>query len=83
MKKSDKIIGFHSGHDCSYAILDNGIPVLHNELERFTREKWTTKFPINSANWCLKKGNIKWEDLNKIVVRGQIQKLCRPQRWNA
>ena len=39
MKKSDKIIGFHSGHDCSYAILDNGIPVLHNELERFTREK--------------------------------------------
>ena len=39
MKKSNKIIGFHSGHDCSYAILDNGIPVLHNELERFTREK--------------------------------------------
>jgi len=34
-----KIAGFCSGHDCSYAILENGIPVIHNELERFTREK--------------------------------------------
>lgn len=34
-----KIAGFCSGHDCSYAILENGIPILHNELERFTREK--------------------------------------------
>lgn len=34
-----KIAGLCSGHDCSYAILENGIPVLHNELERFTREK--------------------------------------------
>lgn len=34
-----KIAGFCSGHDCAYAILENGIPILHNELERFTREK--------------------------------------------
>lgn len=34
-----KIAGFCSGHDCSYAILENGIPIIHNELERFTREK--------------------------------------------
>lgn len=34
-----KIAGFCSGHDCSYAILENGIPILHNELERFTRQK--------------------------------------------
>jgi carbamoyltransferase len=34
-----KVAGFCSGHDCSYAILKDGIPVLHNELERFTREK--------------------------------------------
>ena len=34
-----KIAGLCSGHDCSYAILEDGIPILHNELERFTREK--------------------------------------------
>jgi len=39
MKKSSKIIGLHSGHDCAYAVVENGIPVVHNELERFTRKK--------------------------------------------
>ena len=34
-----KIIGFQSGHDVSYCVLENGVPVIHEELERFTREK--------------------------------------------
>jgi len=34
-----KILGFQSGHDVSYCILDNGIPTVHEELERFIREK--------------------------------------------
>jgi|LULK01.1.fsa_nt_gb carbamoyltransferase len=34
-----KIIGFQAGHDVSYCILENGIPIIHEELERFTREK--------------------------------------------
>ena len=34
-----KILGFQTGHDVSYCILENGIPVIHEELERFTREK--------------------------------------------
>ena len=34
-----KILGFQSGHDVSYCILDNGIPIIHEELERFIREK--------------------------------------------
>jgi len=33
------LAGFWSGHDCSYCILKNGIPVVHNEYERFIREK--------------------------------------------
>lgn len=33
------VVGFHSGHDCSYCILENGIPVMHEELERITRLK--------------------------------------------
>ncbi len=34
-----KILGFQSGHDVSYCILENGIPIIHEELERFIREK--------------------------------------------
>lgn len=34
-----KIIGFQSGHDVSYCVLENGVPTLHNEWERFSREK--------------------------------------------
>ena len=37
--KPVKIVGFQSGHDVSYAILEDGIPIIHEELERFTREK--------------------------------------------
>ena len=34
-----KILGFQSGHDVSYCILEDGIPIIHEELERFIREK--------------------------------------------
>lgn len=34
-----KIFGFHSGHDIAYCILEDGIPVLHEEQERITRHK--------------------------------------------
>ena len=34
-----KIVGFQSGHDVSYCILENGIPILCEELERMSRTK--------------------------------------------
>ena len=34
-----KILGFQSGHDVSYCVLKDGVPIIHEELERFTREK--------------------------------------------
>ena len=37
--KQMKIVGFQSGHDVSYCVLEDGVPVIHEELERFTREK--------------------------------------------
>tara|TARA_R110002020_G_scaffold172022_2_gene362168 strand:+ start:558 stop:2120 length:1563 start_codon:yes stop_codon:yes gene_type:complete len=36
-----KIAGICSGHDVAYGILENGIPIVHNELERFNRKKGT------------------------------------------
>jgi len=34
-----KILGAWSGHDCSYSVIDEGKPVVHDEYERFIREK--------------------------------------------
>tara|TARA_R100000315_G_C5233250_1_gene144291 strand:- start:1233 stop:2858 length:1626 start_codon:yes stop_codon:yes gene_type:complete len=34
-----KIVGICSGHDVSYAVLEDGIPIVHNEKERFSRIK--------------------------------------------
>ena len=40
MEPGTYIAGVWSGHDCSYFILDHeGNPVVHNEYERFIREK--------------------------------------------
>ena len=33
------ILGFLTGHDVSYCLLENGIPVIHEELERFLNVK--------------------------------------------
>ena len=34
-----KIAGFCSGHDAAYGIIEDGVPVVHNEIERFNRIK--------------------------------------------
>ena len=34
-----KILGFQNGHDVSYCVLENGIPIIHEELERHIRLK--------------------------------------------
>lgn len=34
-----KIAGLWSGHDCSFCVLEDGVPVIHAELERYIREK--------------------------------------------
>ena len=34
-----KIVGAFNGHDASCCVLENGVPTLHAELERYIREK--------------------------------------------
>ena len=34
-----KITGLWNSHDSSFCVLENGIPTIHAELERYTREK--------------------------------------------
>ncbi len=38
-KLMDTVVGFQSGHDVSYCLLKNGKPLIHEELERFSRVK--------------------------------------------
>ena len=56
-----KIVGFQSGHDMSYCILENGVPIIHEEYERFLREKE----PLGDGlEWFFK--NITDEELEDI-----------------
>jgi len=34
-----KILGISTGHDCSYCLLEDGIPVIHEKWERNSRIK--------------------------------------------
>ena len=34
-----KIASAWSGHDCSFCVLEDGRPLIHDQLERFIREK--------------------------------------------
>ena len=55
-------------HISSSALMINGKIVSAAPEERFTRKKWTTDFPINSANWCLKNSKLTWSDLDLIAI---------------
>ena len=55
-------------HISSSALMINGKLVAASPEERFTRVKWTTQFPIRSANWCLEQANLEWKDIDRIVV---------------
>ncbi len=55
-------------HISSSALLVNGKLVAASAEERFNKEKWSTKFPIKSSEWCLKQAGISWDDLDYIVI---------------
>jgi len=54
-----KILGIHSGHDSSAAMLVDGKIIADVQEERFTRLKHSNNVPIKSIEYCLKKANIK------------------------
>ena len=56
-----KIVGFHSSHDSSYSVLEDGVPKVHNEIERFNRIK---NCVANSIKFFLDND----EDVNDIDI---------------
>lgn len=65
MKKILGISAFY--HDSSAAIVEGGKIIAAAQEERFTREKHTAKFPINSIKYCLDESGIGIDDLDAIV----------------
>lgn len=55
-------------HISSSALAMDGTIVAAACEERFNREKMSTRFPIQSATWCLQSAGISWEDLDLIAV---------------
>ena len=55
-------------HISSSALMIDGKLVCGSAEERFNKIKWSTDFPIKSAEWCLEYAKINWKDLDYIVV---------------
>ena len=55
-------------HISSSALMMNNKIVSASAEERFNREKFSTKFPSLSSNWCLKENKITWQDIHHIAV---------------
>jgi carbamoyltransferase len=83
-KKTTKIVGFQSGHDVSYCILEHGIPVIHEEMERITRIKMEygngLKFFFERQK---KYGDIKYFTFANVVggARKRYHEVCHQQKY--
>ena len=66
-----KIYGSWSGHDCSFAVLDDGVPKVHAEYERYIREKEprgdSVQFMFDEMDSC--------EDIKYFATCHSIKKL--------
>tara|TARA_X000000950_G_scaffold289269_1_gene411453 strand:- start:3991 stop:5685 length:1695 start_codon:yes stop_codon:yes gene_type:complete len=70
-------------HISSAALLINGKIVSGSQEERFNRKKMSTDFPLSSINWCLNSNNLKFKDLDYIVIPWNPQKNINhvSMRW--
>lgn len=68
-----KIAGFWNGHDCSYCVLEDGVPLIHNEYERFLREKE----PQGDSYKFLKETYKKSEDIKHFATCFPMSKTTR------
>ena len=54
-------------HDSAASIIINSEIISCAQEERFTREKHTPKFPVNSIKYCLEETGLKLDELDAIV----------------
>jgi carbamoyltransferase len=54
-------------HDSAAVLLDDGKIVAAAEEERFTRRKHDSRFPRRALEYCLKEGNLRLTDVDRVV----------------
>ncbi len=67
-KKDIYILGIHTGHNATAALLKNGEIIACVSEERFTGVKNQMGLPQQSIAWCLEYANIKAEDLHFVTL---------------
>ena len=60
------------------ALMIDGKIISSSSEERYTRKKSDSSFPQNSINMCLKYGNIKAQDLDKVLICGTQLSIIAP-----
>ena len=72
----NNIVGIQSGHDVSYSILKNGMPLIHEELERFSRVKKNLEMALS----FFRKNYQKTQKNSKFFTLGNFSARDR-ERW--
>jgi carbamoyltransferase len=67
--KTTKIVGFQSGHDVAYCILENGIPTVHEEMERINRKK----MEYGDGLKLFLERNKKYDDINYFTFANVVK----------
>lgn len=62
------ILGINEGHMCSAALIKDDALVTAACEERFSRNKNQQGFPENAANFCLEKGEVKFEEIDYVAT---------------
>ena len=65
MKKILGISAFY--HDSAAALIINSKIIAAAQEERFTREKQSSKFPVNAIKYCLEESGLEIDELDAVV----------------
>ena len=54
-------------HDSSACLIQDGKILAAVQEERFNRKKNSPDFPIQSINYCIKAGNISFDEIDHVI----------------
>ena len=65
---SSLVFAVHVGHNASAALMRDGVIVAAALEERFCRTKNVVGYPKHAIEWCLRKGGVAGQDLDRIAL---------------
>ena len=68
-------------HDSGLALLNDGVPTLVLEEERFNRKKHTRKFPFGSLKAAFDGQGLGVDDIDVITMPWEMKSLRRNMFW--